>query len=200
MKRILAAILLIGISSAAFGQANPLGLGFVSMSTSSDILDCGRPNDPPFTPFAINFILVPPGSGSKGARFKVEYDGPEGYLESLLISSYDEELVSYFSCESVFDSVDVGLSQCIFTPRIIFSQEFFIYDSSNYLASLRIGEHPGGGMGVYDCSEDPVLIQTCITEFLINDSDYLINGCNIDCPTTAEKSSTWGAVKSIYRE
>ena len=146
----------------------------------------------------VNFIIYPPVSGAKGARFKVNYDGPDDYLvTSSEMVYYSESVVSTFIGENVYNGVDVILHQCITEPTVIFIQDFFIISTVAKVGRLCFDEHPEGGLGIYTC-DNLSLIQTCISEFSL--SQYYDYGCYIVCPTVPVESSTWGFIKSIYTE
>jgi len=185
------------ISNSLSAQGNPIGLGQIFMSTSENILDCGFMSSFPYESFTVYFTIIPPIGGAKGARFNVLFDGPEDYLIASDLGYINESVVLSFSSENVFDGIDVKLNQCITETTIVFGYTFIILNTPVAEANFSLGEHSEGGLGLYDCSESVILKQTCTPVFLINNGDYLF-GCYWDCPTVANKTSTWGVIKSIY--
>ncbi len=197
-------LLMIGLivifsSSFLYAQINPDNISHLWMSSDGNPISCGSMEFVQYRSLPIYFLIVPiDGFESQGARFRITYEGPEGYLFPLGFG-YTEELVASFEGTDIFEGVDVMLNQCISDPTIIFCQYFVILGAGGYEVNLGFDEHLNGGLGIYNCDPIPVLHQVCTFRFQINNDDYRY-GCYYDCPTVGTEESTWGVIKTIYRD
>ena len=201
-KSLMSFVLICLITSPLNAQSeNTLGLGELRMSSSSDLFDCIFRDFQPWSIMTVNFIIVPPAGGTIGAKFSVINYGPDYYFQSMLTNTINESVVSSFSGESVFAGIEVILNQCITEPTVIFSHDFLFCVGEAEAVVLIFGEHPDSEFGLYDCNEPSLLMQSCYAEYLINTNYASENhNCGLRCPTIANESTSWGAIKSIYSE
>ena len=184
MKRlVLLTLVILGVSSLAFGQANPGSIGvFIDQAgTDCNIPDAGPPGILP-----VYMVHV----GSNGAQASMwMLDTPPPTLTYVGESSPFSVIIG-----STLTGISIAYASCYTSPFLVATVNFFATGATPACAYLSIIPNPSAENGlleIIDCS--------LVKHELTAGGQAVINSDgSCDCNVATQETS-WGGIKSLYK-